>query len=216
MAKIEPFEKHTRRYEEWFEEHPDLYRWELKAIEHLLPDFSKGVEIGIGTGRFALPLGIRRGIEPSPKMAMIAMKKGLEVIPGIAEEIPLPDESVDFVLMVTTICFIDDPLQALKEIYRILKPDGTVIVGFVDRDTPLGDYYLEHRQESRFYAPATFFSAGEVSGLLHEAGFDELKAVQTLFGKRLESMEGGIRPGWGEGAFVAIRGSKIDDPEKKV
>ncbi len=215
MAKIEPFEKHARRYEEWFEEHPDLYRWELKAIEHLLPDFSEGVEIGIGTGRFALPLGIRRGIEPSPKMAMIAMKKGLEVIPGIAEEIPLPDESVDFVLMVTTICFVDDPLQALKEIYRILKPDGTVIVGFVDRDTPLGRHYLEHRNESRFYAPAIFFSADEVAGLLREADFGELEAVQTLFGERLESMEGGVRLGWGEGAFVVIRGCKVENRESK-
>ncbi|HFC03386.1 MAG TPA: class I SAM-dependent methyltransferase [Nitratifractor salsuginis] len=214
MAKIEPFEKHTDRYEEWFEEHRELYRWELKAIERLLPAFSEGVEIGIGTGRFALPLGIRLGIEPSPKMAARAMEKGLEVIPGTAEEIPLPDESVDFALIVTTICFVDDPRKALREIRRILRPGGWVIVGFVDRDTPLGRYYLEHRNESRFYAPATFFSAKEVAGLLREAGFGELEAVQTLFGEGLESMEGGVRPGWGEGAFVVIRGRKVENQER--
>jgi SAM-dependent methyltransferase len=208
MAKIEPFEKHSEVYEEWFEKHPDLYRWEIEAIRELLPPFSEGVEIGIGTGRFALPLGIRMGIEPSPRMAAIAMEKGLEVIPGTAEEIPLPDESVDFVLMVTTICFVDDPLKALREIHRILRPGGWVIVGFVDRDTPLGRHYLEHRKESRFYAPATFFSADEVAELLRRAGFEELKAVQTLFGPRLDQMEGGVKPGFGEGAFVAIRGRK--------
>ncbi|WP_456432993.1 class I SAM-dependent methyltransferase [Nitratifractor sp.] len=209
MAKIEPFENYTDRYEAWFEEHRELYRWEIEAVRQLLPPFADGVEIGIGTGRFALPLGIDKGIEPSAKMAEVAREKGLEVIPGTAEEIPLPDESVDFALMVTTICFVDDPPKALREIWRILRPGGWVIVGFVDRDTPLGRYYLEHRSESRFYAPATFFSAREVADLLREAGFGEITAVQTLFGERLDAMEGGVRPGWGEGAFVVIRGRKL-------
>jgi SAM-dependent methyltransferase len=213
MAKIGPFEAHTDRYEEWFEEHGDLYRWEIEAIEALLPSFSEGVEIGIGTGRFALPLGIRIGVEPSGAMAARAMEKGLEVIPGTAEELPLPDESFDFALMVTTICFVDDPARALAEIRRILRPGGYVIVGFVDRETPLGRLYLANKEKSRFYAPATFFSAGELERLLREAGFGEIEAVQTLFGPDLEHMEGGVKPGTGEGAFVVLRGRKISPKE---
>jgi SAM-dependent methyltransferase len=209
MAKIEPFEAHADRYEEWFEEHGDLYRWEIEAIEALLPPFEEGVEIGIGTGRFALPLGIRIGVEPSAEMAARAMEKGLEVIPGTAEDLPLPDESFDFALMVTTICFVDDPARAFAEIRRILRPGGTVIVAFVDRETPLGRLYLANREKSRFYAPATFFSADEVEGLLREAGFGECRSVQTLFGPDPERMRGGVKPGTGEGAFVVIACRKI-------
>jgi SAM-dependent methyltransferase len=208
MPKTQPFDTYTDRYEEWFEKHPDLYHWEVEAIETLLPYFENAVEIGIGTGRFAIPLGIRTGVEPYAQMAARAMEKGLEVTPGTAEELPLSDESVDLVLMVTTICFVDDPKRAFEEIHRILKPGGSVLVGFVDRETPLGRFYLEHKEESRFYAPATFFGAQEVKGLLEEAGFVDLREVQTLFGPDLEHMEGGVKPGHGEGAFVVIRGEK--------
>jgi SAM-dependent methyltransferase len=208
MARIGPFEAHADRYEEWFEEHGDFYRLEIGAIKALLPDFSRGVEIGIGTGRFALPLGIRIGVEPSTEMAARAMEKGLEVIPGTAEELPLPNGSFDFALMVTTICFVDDPAAAFREVRRILRPGGFLIVAFVDRETSLGRHYLEHRDESRFYGPATFFSAGEVRAMMEEAGFGEIEAVQTLFGSDPEQLEGGVKPGTGEGAFVVIRGKK--------
>ena len=211
MARTEPFERYSAEYEAWFEEHPELYRWELEAIEALLPG-GEGIEIGIGSGRFAHPLGITIGVEPSARMAARAMERGLEVIPGTAEEIPLPDDSYDFALMVTTICFVDDPLQAFREIWRILKPGGFVLVAFVDRETPLGRSYLERKERSRFYAPATFYSAAEILALLRKAGFGECRAVQTLFGDSLEAMSGGIREGTGEGAFVVIRCRKsVDD-----
>ena len=205
MANIAPFEAHTERYEEWFEEHGDLYAAELEAVRALLPPFKKGIEIGVGTGRFAEPLGIEEGVEPSQKMAAYAKARGIRIHEGSAEALPLPAESYDFALMVTTICFVDDPLESLREIHRILRPGGYVLVGFVDKETPLGRHYLQNRRKSRFYRTATFFSCDEVKALLHEAGFAECEAVQTLFGESLESMEGGVKKGCGEGAFVAIR-----------
>ena len=110
--------------------------------------------------------------------------------------------------MVTTICFVDDPLKALREIHRILRPGGSVIVGFVDRETPLGRLYLEQKSRSRFYAPAVFFSADEVIDLLHRAGFGACRSVQTLYGTTLDDMKGGVKPGHGEGAFVVVRCDK--------
>ena len=66
------------------------------------------MEIGVGTGRFAEPLGFREGVEPSPAMAERARRRGLEVTDGVAENLPLPDATYDVALMVTTICFVDD------------------------------------------------------------------------------------------------------------
>ncbi len=208
MPKIEPFEQFPHAYEAWFEKHSNLYEAEIEAVRTLLPSFEKGIEIGVGSGRFALPLGITTGVEPSDIMAEIARSKGIEVIEGVAEKLPVGDESFDFALMVTTICFVDDPLLSLQEIYRILKPESCVIIGFVDRDSALGEQYEKNRDKSRFYREARFFNTDEVVGLLKKAGFSGIVCAQTLFGETLEQMESTVKKGSGEGAFVAVRARK--------
>ena len=208
--KIEIFEKYTEDYENWFVRHENLYRAELEAVRALMPPFEKGIEIGVGTGRFAAPLGIDIGVEPSRHMAEIARKKGIEVIVGVAENLPLKEESFDLALMVTTICFVDDPGKSLREIWRILKPGGYVLIGFVDRKSALGRLYEKNRSKSRFYKDATFFSTEEVLELLQKTGFEACRMKQTLFGPDLEHMETSVKDGYGEGAFVVIRCRKPD------
>ncbi len=209
MPKVEPFEKHRDRYENWFERHRYAYLSELEAVRRLLPKEGKGAEIGVGTGRFAAPLGIKLGVEPSKAMAEIARKRDVEVIEGVAESLPFPDESLDYLLMVTTICFVDDPEKALREAYRVLKPGGALIIGFVDRDSPIGKYYEEHREESVFYRDARFFSTEELLELLKKVGFRKFEIVQTLF-HRLDEIKDvePTKPGYGEGSFVVIKAVK--------
>lgn len=208
MPKIEAFEKFSQAYETWFEKHSILYNAEIEAIRKILPPFKNGIEIGVGSGQFAMPLGIRTGVEPSSKMAEISRSKGIKVIEGVAENLPIENETFDFVLMVTTICFVDDPLLSLQNIYRILKPDGYVIIGFVDRDSELGQQYEKNRLNSRFYREARFFSTDEVIRLLKKAGFSEIVCTQTLFGEDLEHMDTAVKKGYGEGAFIALRAHK--------
>lgn len=40
--------------------------------------------------------------------------------------------------MVTVLCFLKDPFRALKEAKRVLKPQGKLIIGMIDPDSPLG------------------------------------------------------------------------------
>ncbi len=208
MPKIGPFETSSQAYDDWFNEYSNLYDAEIEAIKKILPPFKNAIEIGVGSGRFAVPLGIMTGVEPSGKMAEIAKSRGIEVIEGAAEDLPFENETFDFSLMVTTICFVNDPLLSLQNIYRILKPNGYAIIGFVDKGSVLGQQYEKNRLHSHFYREARFFSADEVIGLLKKAGFSEIVCTQTLFGEDLEHMDTAVKDGYGQGAFVAIRARK--------
>ncbi|WP_022847165.1 class I SAM-dependent methyltransferase [Desulfurobacterium sp. TC5-1] len=206
MAKTESFDRFYREYENWFERNHDIYEAELELIRSLLPQ-GKGIEIGVGTGRFAAPLGIKIGIEPSDAMAEVARQRGIDVLKGVAESLPVPNESYDFVLMVTTVCFVDDVLKSFKEAFRILKKGGVFIVGFVDKNSPLGKRYQEKKDKSRFYKEATFYSTEEIVDFLKKAGFSEISVKQTLIEKDGKMLPV-IKDGSGEGGFVAVRAVK--------
>ena len=209
MPKISPFEQNVQKYEEWFTKNPWAYKAELRAVKPLLPDKKYGVEIGVGTGRFAGPLGIKVGIDPSSRMREIARQRGIHVLDGVAEELPFGDSKLDFVLMVTTVCFVDDIDRSFQEAYRVLAKEGFLIVGLVDRNSPLGKMYLKHQNESAFYKEATFFSADEIIEVMARTGFTDYTCLQTLFGdlSGIQETEP-VKPGYGEGGFVVVRGKK--------
>jgi SAM-dependent methyltransferase len=209
MPRTTPFEEHSARYEQWFEDNYHVYRSELEAVRHLLPRGGVGIEIGVGSGRFAAPLGVKIGIEPSPVMRKLAEARGIEVHDAVAEKLPFEAECFDYALMVTTICFVDDIMASFCEAARILKTDGSIIIGFVDRDSPLGKLYEKHKSVNVFYREATFFSTREVLVLLTKTGFTDFEAVQTVFGSlaSIRTVQE-HKPGHGEGGFVVIRARK--------
>lgn len=204
-----PFDRHVARYDAWYERNPHAYSAELAAIRALLPHGAKGVEVGVGTGRFAAPLGIGVGVEPSPEMAKVAAERGVQVMAGVAENLPFPEESLDFVLMVNVVCFLDEPAAAFKEAWRVLKNRGSVLVGFIDRESSLGKSYEANKETSLFYRGATFRTPAEILSLLRSAGFSDFVFCQTLF-RPLEELDKDepVLEGHGEGSFVVVRGRK--------
>jgi SAM-dependent methyltransferase len=208
MPKTEPFEHYSEEYDDWFEKHPDLFKAELEAVRQLIPSpEAEGMEVGVGSGKFAGRLGINIGVEPSEKMAERARSLGIEVHPGVAEQLPFSDRRFDFVLMVTTICFVDDVIESFREAYRVLKPGGCIIVGFVDKESDLGKRYEQNRGKSKFYGHATFYSTSEVVDSLLKTGFEIATIRQTLIPGR---QSGIILEGFGTGGFVVIKGEKHD------
>jgi len=209
MAIIKPFERHYIEYENWFERNKFAYQSELAAIKEFIPIHQRGIEIGIGSGRFAAPLGIEIGIDPSPRMREIAKSYGLEVYGAVAEALPFSDGSFDFALMVTTICFLDDVEAALKEAYRVIKPSGSLIIGFIDRNSPLGKLYQQHKKKSVFYSMATFYSVNEIVSQLEKVGFKRFNFVQTIFHNLTEIRDiETTKVGYGQGSFVVARAIK--------
>lgn len=206
MPNRTPFDAGHGRYEAWFQRHPAAYHAELLAVHALLPWHGLGLEIGVGTGRFAAPLGIRVGLDASRAMLAYAVKRGVCSIQGVAEALPFKDAVFDYGLVVTTICFVDDPQKMLNEAHRVLKSRAPLVIGFVDRTSRLGQQYLAHQAESAFYREARFYSALEVERLLGDSGFVDLAWGQTLSKPLNEIQE--IEPlseGRGHGGFVVVK-----------
>lgn len=154
-------------------------------------------------------MGVQTGVDATHEVLAHASSRGVSVVQGIAEALPFSNRSFDYALSVTTICFVDDASAMMSEAYRVLKPGGRLVIGFIDRTSGLGRHYLAHQAENVFYREATFYSAVEVEQLLLGTGFTELMWVQTLSKplKAICEIEA-IRAGYGEGAFVVVKANR--------
>lgn len=208
MTRTTTFDEQVNNYDAWFERHPDLYLAELEAVRSFIPASGSGVEIGVGTGRFAAPLGIPIGVEPAPRMAELARQRGIEVLEAFAEALPFADDSFDFAVMVTVVCFLEDVAKAFREVCRILKPNGTLVIGFIDRESELAQHYSQKKEQSRFYRDAIFYSVSELVVLLTKAGFSDFAYRQTLIPEETTNMT--VKEGYGSGGFVVIRADKTE------
>jgi SAM-dependent methyltransferase len=213
MIELEAFDNFAHEYDKWFEDHKVEYALELKAIRVFLHKEGNGIgiEIGAGTGRFTQPLGISLGVEPSEAMRSIALGRGVNLIAGTAESLPVEDRSYDFALLVTTVCFLEAPEFAFKEVYRVLKAEGFIIIGLIDKDSNLGKKYEDKKSESKFYKNSNFHSVVEIQKKLGKAGFSNIECVQAILpGDINENIEPEVKQGYGEGSFVVLRAQKRD------
>ena len=203
-----PFEQFTDEYEAWFRENENIFQSELLALKQAVPVGQKGIEIGIGSGIFAKQLGIQYGIDPSENMLEYAKKRNLEVEKGFAEDLPYHDNSFDFAVFITSICFIANPAKAICEANRILKPNGHIIIAIIDRESTLGQTLEKGKNESKFYKDATFYSVPEILELIENNGFELTVVFQTLTDPNTEGIESPIE-GFGKGGFIVIKGKKV-------
>ena len=96
------------------------------------------LEIGIGTGLNLAHYGKAKvgnivGLDPAMEMHRLAQKRmrkaglSVELVGLSAERIPFEDATFDTVLVTYTLCSIPDPVPALKEMRRMLKPGAKLI-----------------------------------------------------------------------------------------
>jgi ubiquinone/menaquinone biosynthesis C-methylase UbiE len=206
---IQLFEASAQAYDAWFDRNPFAYESEILALNKFLAPHVRGLEIGVGTGRFAVPLGLQMGVEPAAAMAVMAQRRGIQVYRAVAEALPFRPGSFDLVMMVTVLCFLQDPFRSLGEATRVLKPGGQILIGMIDQDSPLGQSYEAHKPESKFYRQARFYSVSQAVGWLEKLAYKKVETCQTIY----KDLQGLTTPepvgrGHGKGAFGVISASK--------
>lgn len=201
---IRVFDEGAEDYDAWYDRHPELFASELAALKTAMPQQGEGLEIGAGTGRFALALGIGTGVEPAEGMAQIAEARGLRVVRAVAEALPFHDACFDYAAMITTVCFLENPTRAFEEVHRILRPGGVFVLGILSAQSALGKRYARHAAENAYFRHARFYTPEEIFALLAKSGFEMTGSWQTLSTADREKFEAPT-PGHERGGFVVIR-----------
>jgi len=201
------FDREYKKYDAWYERNQFAYLSELEALKKVVPKNKTGLEIGVGTGRFSAPLHISAGIDPSFGMLKIARQRGVNVYQGFGEDLPFADGVFDYAVMINTLCFVHDPIKVLEESWRVLKDQGELIIGFIDKDSFLGRFY--QKKKSEFYKAGFFLSTPDVVEMLQKTGFNQNGYNQTIsvFPEEMTAVET-VKKGFGEGCFVVVHSSK--------
>jgi len=159
-----------------------------KIVASLPPMGPGSTIVDLGTGPGLLPLELHRlwpqakiiGVDSSEEMIKIAKENaakagvsGFEARPGTAEELPLEVDSVDLVVTQSSFHEWENPRKALSEIYRALKPGGSLVLKDYNRAwlSPWKRKLLGSLHHLEMFK----FTFEEVAHLLTEAGFREIR-----------------------------------------
>jgi SAM-dependent methyltransferase len=153
-------------YEAWY--HTPRGHWisdcEFTQLQQLLRPEAGALllDVGCGTGYFSrhfARIGLSViGIDPDPAALKFAITQGGDIryMQGNALELPFTDNSCDYTVAVTSLCFIEDPMQALREMWRVTR--HTLALGLLNRHSLL--HWKKQGQGG--YSGARWDTAGEV------------------------------------------------------
>lgn len=129
------------------------------------------LDLGGGTGRVAQKLQPLVGkiivADPAEKMLAKAKRKGLATQLLVDNTLPFPDHTFDTVTMIETFHHFKQQVPSLKECYRVLKPDGVLLI---EEPNPLS--FLKHfLWVERLFDTVTYHTPAELKALLQSTGF---------------------------------------------
>jgi ubiquinone/menaquinone biosynthesis C-methylase UbiE len=221
---------------------PAVYtRWRESALGALTEDLEKRavfslvgdpgglrvLDVGCGDGAYAVRASREGadvvGLDRSQSMLEAARARATSAgavvawCQGDASALPFRDASFDLVLAVTALCLVSEPLVALNEMSRVLRPGGVLVVGELGR----WSLWAVRRRfrgwlGDQFWKTAHFWTAAELRDILTGAGLrvsDMRGAVyfppSATLARLMSPMEGTMAHLGGLGAaFIAARATK--------
>lgn len=173
-----------------------------KLISQIMTRQGKSVmwEIGSGDGNVAIPLRDRNqaviGIEPLLSGATVTSMAGIRTYLGTLDSLELPSESIDVIGAFDVLEHIERPDELLKEIYRVLKPDGIFLLTvpahqwlYSDFDKSIGHFRRYSRRALRDSLTGSGFEQNQLKFMfsLFVVPAFLLRRVPSLLGRNRNS-----------------------------
>jgi ubiquinone/menaquinone biosynthesis C-methylase UbiE len=152
----------------------------FKALKK--PNIKHVLEVGVGTGRNALPLLERIkahfvGLDLTKEMLKVAktklfsFKQGINLILGDAEHLPFAEETSDVVVCMSTLHYFAFQENVLESFSRMLKKNGTLVCGDLTLHELDDKRFLETLERTLSKAHAGYRKPSEIKRLLENSGF---------------------------------------------
>jgi ubiquinone biosynthesis O-methyltransferase len=187
------FDKEAKIYDDWYKTKLGNFvdEVETKCVLDLfkVQKGMKVLDVGCGTGNFSIKLAKMGceviGIDISDEMLKVAKDKAKREGLNIkfynmdVYNMKFEDNCFDGVISVTAFEFLKDPNKAIKEMFRVLKPNGYLLIGTINKDSDWGELYL-----SKEFQKNTVFKYADFKTVLDMKAYKENHLVdikESLF-----------------------------------
>lgn len=215
LANQEFFDDWSRHYDtfrlsRWFQYTQKL----ATSVMDIQPD-SHILDVGCGTGFAVIEIarkldqGRACGVDISPGMIEKANRNiPLELAGRVSfqvassEQIPYPEDEFNFILCTNSFHHYPDTHKALREMYRVLKPGGLLVI--LDNATDLSLYTWAWDRLLRMFEKGhvRYYTTAELGGMIRRAGYEQVtlrhrKNISMKHGKLFASLQvwSGQKPG---------------------
>lgn len=217
------FDNEAVIYDEWYSTPLGKFVDEVETkvvMELLRPQPGENIlDLGCGTGNYSIKIARQGskvvGVDCSESMLKIARAKAEELnldikfILADAMSLPFEDNFFDACLSVAVVEFFTDQTRGLEEMFRVVRPNGKIVIGFLNRESLWGELYTsEDFRKNTIFRFASLLSYNEIKQIktdllveIRETLFIPPNAIENLLNWEEENKLGKINKG---GFVVAL------------
>lgn len=190
------FDRVADTYELWYQDHVGKIVDKLECalvFKHLIPGRGSLVlDAGCGTGIYSRRLAKKGlyvvGIDASEEMLQIARNKQvnedpvIEYVKGDLHYLPFKDRIFDSVVCIAALEFCRNAKQVIHELGRVLKPQGQIVFGVLNKESNWMNEILLSSDPSSIYSHAHLFSPAELKELITQTRlFNSVSLESSVF-----------------------------------